>query len=743
MAFPIIPIKRSGAAGNPSSLNLGELAVNTLTGELFLGADAGVTLLNGPVSAGTTVTEATGDGTTTAFAFAGYNGIADGGYIVSVGGIDQPPSTYSISATAGGTITFSSAPTAGELISIRAIVAGSGGGSGGTDIGGRAWSNTATYSEGDLVATSQAETWICIQNSNTGNDPATSPTWWDKMPANAVTLQGSAVSATAPTTSGQVLAWNGTAWAPTTPNAGTVTSITAGTGLTGGTITDSGTIAVDYGQGAGQACGGDDYRLSNDRAPLAHKNTHAIAGTDFLSPDDIGAASKFRQIIAGIGLTGGGTLTADRTLTVSYGTTAGTSAQGNDTRLSDARTPTAHKSTHATGGTDALSPADIGAEPAITTLAVAKGGTGAVTLTGLVKGTGTTAMVAATAGTDYVVPSGNITGTAANVTGTDAVANGGSGQTSFTNGQLLIGNTTGNTLTKATLTAGNGIIMTNGAGAITIATTGSYLADALIVAGGGGGGTWTGGGGGAGGLQSKTAVSLIPGTNYPIVIGSGGAGSVARANTGTVGNATTALGFTSLGGGGGGSLPATGALAGTSGGSGGGGAGSPTTAGAGGAGTSGQGLNGGNGATASPYGGGGGGGSSAVGGIQSGTVAGAGGAGTSSSITGSAITYAGGGGGCPTSGGAYTGGAGGAGGGGAGGNAGTVGTAGTVNTGGGGGGGSNASSAEAAGGAGGSGIVILSVPTANYSGTVTGSPTVTTSGSNTIIKFAASGSYTA
>jgi hypothetical protein len=40
-------------------------------------------------------------------------------------------------------------------------------------------------------------------------------------------------------------------------------------------------------------------------------------------------------------------------------------------------------------------------------------------------------------------------------------------------------------------------------------------------------------------------------------------------------------------------------------------------------------------------------------------------------------------------------------------------------------------------------VVILSVPTGNYSGTTTGSPTVTTSGSNTIIQFTASGSYTA
>ena len=56
-------------------------------------------------------------------------------------------------------------------------------------------------------------------------------------------------------------------------------------------------------------------------------------------------------------------------------------------------------------------------------------------------------------------------------TGDLAVADGGTGQGSYTNGQLLVGNTTGNTLAKATITAGSGISVTNGASAITIANT--------------------------------------------------------------------------------------------------------------------------------------------------------------------------------------------------------------------------------------------------------------------------------
>jgi len=56
-------------------------------------------------------------------------------------------------------------------------------------------------------------------------------------------IQGSSVSSVPPT-SGQALVYNGTEWAPAAAGSGTVTSVVAGGGLTGGTITSSGTIAL-------------------------------------------------------------------------------------------------------------------------------------------------------------------------------------------------------------------------------------------------------------------------------------------------------------------------------------------------------------------------------------------------------------------------------------------------------------------------------------------------------------------
>ena len=272
----------------------------------------------------------------------------------------------------------------------------------------------------------------------------------------------------------------------------------------------------------------------------------------------------------------------------------------------------------------------------------------------------------------------------------------------------------------------------------------SYAASYLIVAGGGGGGFSQAGGGGGGGFLTGS-VTLISTRNYTITIGGGGAGATTTSSAGTQGtnSSFSLVGTSAVGGGGGGSGGATAASP-TSGGSGGGGSGGGNTGAAqsGAAGTSGQGSAGGSGSTdqTTYRNGGGGGGASAVGSTATISQAGNGGAGSSSSITGSSVTYAGGGGGGKQSSGGAAG-SGGSGGGGAGG-ANTNGVNGTANTGGGGGGGSYLVDGTP-GGLGGSGVVILSVPTENYSGTTTGSPTVTTSGSNTIITFTASGSYTA
>jgi hypothetical protein len=268
----------------------------------------------------------------------------------------------------------------------------------------------------------------------------------------------------------------------------------------------------------------------------------------------------------------------------------------------------------------------------------------------------------------------------------------------------------------------------NGSGWVTLSAV-SYSVTALVIAGGGGGGNNKGGGGGAGGFLTSTTNSLTSGQTYTITVGAGGAAAAAGSNS------AFASFLTSTGGGYGGS---EGSRNGVTGGSGGG----ACRTGSIGTGTSGQGNNGGSGVESSPYfGGGGGGGAGAVGqNCPAGATGGAGGSGLASSITGSSVTYGGGGGGgvFNTSGSGF-GGAGGSGGGGAAGNDLANGTAGTVNLGGGGGGGGNGGN----GASGGSGVVILSIPTASYTGTTTGSPTVTTSGSNTILKYTASGTYTA
>jgi len=237
--------------------------------------------------------------------------------------------------------------------------------------------------------------------------------------------------------------------------------------------------------------------------------------------------------------------------------------------------------------------------------------------------------------------------------------------------------------------------------------------DYLVVAGGGGGGGNAAGGGGGGGLRStvtatggggslESALSLANGTGYTVTIGAGGAGSTGNTSAGTNGSNSVFATITSTGGGGGGTYDSVAGITGGSGGGGGArGASGTTTAGSG---TANQGYAGGAGTypDGTYFYAGGGGGAGAVGGTSSTATGASGGNGVATSISGSSVTYAGGGGaGVGATG---TVGAGGTGGGGAGGkyNRAVVPTNGTANLGGGGGGGS-----PQPGGTGGSGIVIV------------------------------------
>jgi hypothetical protein len=143
------------------------------------------------------------------------------------------------------------------------------------------------------------------------------------------------------------------------------------------------------------------------------------------------------------------------------------------------------------------------------------------------------------------------------VTSTVTVGQGGTGQTTYTDGQLLIGNSTGSTLTKTTLTAGAGVSITNGSGSISIAsplakdtqvytnaTGATYTAPAntqwvkvTVVGPGGNGGNGTsarGTGGSAGGVAIKWLAMTAGQTLTYTVSTAGGTASTVSSGTLTI-----------------------------------------------------------------------------------------------------------------------------------------------------------------------------------------------------------------
>jgi hypothetical protein len=261
-------------------------------------------------------------------------------------------------------------------------------------------------------------------------------------------------------------------------NSGTVTSVAVSGGSTGlttsggpitsaGTITIAGTLAVASG-----GTGATDAATARSNLSAAGSGAVTASGITMSSARLLGrttaSTGAVEEITVGSGLTfTGGTLAATGG---GSGTVTSIDVSGGTTGLTTSGGPITGAGTITLAGT----------------LAVANGGTGATTLTGIVKGNGTSAFTAASAGTDYLAPFGsqtqayvyaapsgsagvpsfralvasdiptlnqNTTGTASNVTGTVAIANGGSGQTSaqaainafagaVTSGQYLRGNGT-------------------------------------------------------------------------------------------------------------------------------------------------------------------------------------------------------------------------------------------------------------------------------------------------------------
>ena len=132
-----------------------------------------------------------------------------------------------------------------------------------------------------------------------------------------------------------------------------------------GVNVNSGTISVAYGNSAKTACEGNDSRLSDTRnttnkVTFNNGGSGDASGAEFngsaaktVSYNTIGAAPTSHASSAttyGVATTANyghvktstGITNSSGTISVAYGTAAGTACQGNDSRLSNSRTPTAH-----------------------------------------------------------------------------------------------------------------------------------------------------------------------------------------------------------------------------------------------------------------------------------------------------------------------------------------------------------------------------------------------------------------